>query len=47
MIIPHDLEVGVKGQFDTCKRFTGDDILYAVFLFQSPRTNGKGDIRPF
>ena len=38
---------GPNVNFETCKRFAGHDFLFMVFIFGSPRTNNKGDIRLF
>ena len=47
MMIPLGLEVGSETKFDNCKRFVGHDFLEVVFLFRTPRTNNKADIKSF
>ena len=47
MMTPFNLEAGVKGKIQHLGRFTGLDFLQIVFTSQTPRSNGKGDIRPF
>ena len=39
------LKQGSKVKFDTCRRFEEHDFQEIVFLFQTPRTNDKGEIR--
>ena len=45
---PLNLEAGVKGQIQHLGKIPRpNDILQIVFTSQTPRSNGKGDIRPF
>ena len=47
MMTLHDLEIWVKGQIDTCKRFADHNFQEDVLSFQTPGTNDKRDVRLF
>ena len=47
MMIPFNLEAGVKSQIHTWEIFPGLDLLQIVFTSQTPRSNDKGDITSF